>query len=302
MSTQGPSNVAAQLMKSHGNLKNSDFYLGGPKVMEKVTWACEGWADCLVDSASEVATLTTIVRIDGNDFWMVSDGAYNWPSTVWKELADVKLSCAVCAPDLQPVKVDYDQVVANLHELQRQVVTPGYQMGKSFFLASKGDMERFKIRHVLFEVSALSHSHCLVGTVLNSASQPLGDAEEPSAVSDEFAIANWPLTHKETRPELMALAATHRIIPLPAYNVKGDLIRPEAYWHSLEDAIVELHFGLTHWGIAGKKGSPATDVFIAEVDIIWVLVLPRTLSMARKRVVYMHLDPNAPVSKKVRVG
>ncbi|KIM52125.1 hypothetical protein SCLCIDRAFT_141881 [Scleroderma citrinum Foug A] len=228
--------------------------------MEKVTWAHKGWANRLVDSASEVATLTTIVRIDGNNFWIVSDRAYDRPSTVWKELADVKLSCAVCAPDLQLVKADYDQV------------------------------------------SALSHSRCLAGTILNSASQPLGDAEEPSAVSDEFAIANWPLMHEETCLELMALAATHRIVLLPVYDVKGDLIRPEAYWCSLEYAIVELHFGLTHWGIAGKKGSPATDVFVAEVDIIRVLVLPRTLSMARKRVVCMHLDLNTPVSKKVWVG
>lgn len=169
------SNAAAQLMKSHCNLKGSDMYLGSPQVMEKVTWVCEGRADHLVvkseshsdvhseDASHEMVFLTTIICIDGSDFWMTSDGAYGWPSTVWKELADVKLSCAVCTLDLQPMKADYDQVVANLHKLQAQVVTPGYQMGKSFFLPGKGDMKRIKIRHVLFEVHIPSY---LMRTVL----------------------------------------------------------------------------------------------------------------------------------------
>lgn len=117
-----------------------------------------------------MATLSAIVHVDQNNFWMTLDAAYDWPSIVWKDLADVKPSCAVCTLDLPPVKAYYNQVVANLHELQAQVLTPGYQKEKSFL--------------------------------------------------------------------------------------------PEAYQHSLEDAIVR-----THWAIAGKKESPLTDVFVGEVDI-----------------------------------
>lgn len=88
--------------------------------MEKVTWVREGRADRLVvkreshsddppeQSASEMASLTAIVHIDGSDFWMTSDGAY---------------------PDLPPVKADYDQVVANLQELRGQVATPSFCNG-----------------------------------------------------------------------------------------------------------------------------------------------------------------------------
>ncbi|KIM59159.1 hypothetical protein SCLCIDRAFT_1217936, partial [Scleroderma citrinum Foug A] len=57
-------------------------------------------------------------------------------------------------------------------------------------------------------------------------------------------------THEETHTELQELSATHCVIPVPAYDVKGNLIKPDTYRHSLEDAIVELHFNLTHWSIA----------------------------------------------------
>jgi len=100
-------------------------------------------------------TPVAIVHINRNDFWMTSDAGYRRPSTVLKGLRDVKLSYAVCIciPDLQPVRGNYDQVVKNLEQLQAEIVTPGYQIGKGFFLGAKGDAKRFKIQHVLFDVS-----------------------------------------------------------------------------------------------------------------------------------------------------
>ena len=65
----------------------------------------------------------------------------------------MKPSCAMTMPDVQPVtEMDYSRVVANLHNLQGRITTPGYQMGKGFFLSARGDVQRFKLRHVLFEV------------------------------------------------------------------------------------------------------------------------------------------------------
>jgi len=134
-------------------------------VLQKVEWVRDGRADRLAVKTDSIGgetkdtsqyimvTLTAIVHIDRDDFWMTSDAGYRRPSTVWKGLRDVKPSCAVCIPDLQPARGDYDQVVKNLEQLQAEIVTPGYQMGKGFFLALKGDAKRFKIQHVLFDVS-----------------------------------------------------------------------------------------------------------------------------------------------------
>ena len=171
MSSLAPSGTsqsfAAQLMKSHECLSKTEFYLGRNTVLQKVGWVHEGRVDRLVikqetgndeqteDRKPEMVTLTAIVCVDRNDFWMTSDGGYVRPSIVWKELAKVKLTCTVCSPDLQPAKGAYKQVILNLQSLQCEILTPGYQMGKGFFLGGKGD--RFKLRHVLFEVSSGSH-------------------------------------------------------------------------------------------------------------------------------------------------
>jgi len=148
---------------------------------------------------------------------------------------------------------------------------------------------------------------CLTYNDLPLPSKPLDGDDKgllSSAETTMFTTAKWPVTHEETRVELEQIAATHRIVPIPAYDIKGDLIKPEAYRRSLEDAIVELHFGLTHWAIAGRKAAPASDVFVGDIDLIRVLVPPHTSSsgMVKKRVVPMYMDPNAPVSKKARMG
>jgi len=113
---------------------------------------------------------------------------------------------------------------------------------------------------------------------------------------------DWPLTHEETREELQALKATHRVVPVPAYDVIGNLIKPSAYRQCLQDAIVEMHFNMAHWAIAARRGKLANDVFVGDIEVIRVLVPPRPSSsgLARKRVVHSHLDPNAPVQKKTR--
>lgn len=112
------------------------------------------------------------------------------------------------------------------------------------------------------------------------------------------------LVFPDARTELEKLSATHRVVPVPAYNIEGNLIRPEAYQRSLEDAIVELHFNLMHWAIAGKKGTSASDIFVAEIEVIQVLVPPHlsTSSTMKRRVLQMHLDPNALVNKKLQIS
>ncbi|KIK22942.1 hypothetical protein PISMIDRAFT_45642, partial [Pisolithus microcarpus 441] len=72
------------------------------------------------------------------------------------------------------------------------------------------------------------------------------------------------------RVGLMAMTPTHHILPIPAYDVAGDLIRPSAYHCSLQHAIVEVHFTLSHWAIVKAK----CDVYRGEIQMICVLVPP----------------------------
>jgi hypothetical protein len=96
-----------------------------------------------------------------------------------------------------------------------------------------------------------------------------------------FSIDNWPLTasDEDARDELqviIALKETHRILPVPAYNLQGKLIKPNAYRRPLEEALVEVHFNLVHWSkVPGKKGSIGNDVFVADIQMMRVISPPR---------------------------
>jgi len=65
----------------------------------------------------EITRLSAIVKIDRDEFWWTSDA---------KNLAEVKSSCAITMPDLQPAKMDYPCVVANLQNLQGKITMPEY--------------------------------------------------------------------------------------------------------------------------------------------------------------------------------
>ena len=157
---------AERLLHVHQRLSTSPFYLGNEAVVDHVQWVRDGRANRLLVKPDEniksahndpsnlpIAKLSAIVKIDRDDFWLTSDAGYRKPSVVWKTLADVKPSCAITIPDVQPARMDYARVVDNLRTLQEKITTPGYQMGKGFFLAARGDVQRFKLRHILFEVN-----------------------------------------------------------------------------------------------------------------------------------------------------
>ena len=157
---------AERLLHVHQSLSTSPFYLANEAVLDHVQWVRDGHANRLLVKPEEstnsarndpsnlpLAKLSAIVKIDRDDFWLTSDAGYRKPSVVWKSLADVKPSCAITIPNMQPAKMDYARVVDNLRTLQGKITTPGYQMGKGFFLAARGDVQRFKLRHILFEVS-----------------------------------------------------------------------------------------------------------------------------------------------------
>ena len=103
---------------------------------------------------------------------------------------------------------------------------------------------------------------------------------------------NWPLTDKSARDELEELRSTHCVVLIPAYNIQGNLIKPAAYRRCLENALVELHFNLTHWSIAGKKGLPGNDVFTADIPLIRVIAPPCSSAVVtpKRRQISLFID------------
>ena len=118
------------------------------------------------------------------------------------------------------------------------------------------------------------------------------DSEDEDDVVQDFTAANWPLTHEETREELEELMATHRIRPIPVWDENRVFIKPDLYRHHLEEAIIEVHFTLTHWSIASRRGDPGTDAFVGEIDTMQVLIPPQVISrgVPKKRKLKQRLE------------
>ncbi|KAI5987722.1 hypothetical protein EDD15DRAFT_2372104 [Pisolithus albus] len=304
--------ITSPVLSARNRLMATGRYLGDSSISDKVQWVREGHGhvlallpiaedrpdataadSCPVEAdldfvqrplSPQCATLSAIARIDREDFWLTSDGGYQGPNSVWKEFLQVKPSCALTDPGSQTVPSDFGIILQTLQKITDKCVTPGYTAGRSFFSPSDDSPTRFKLRHKLFEG-------------LDADLEYDDEFDRPS--TDAFSMERWPLTKEKNRAELIALKPTHRILPIPAYDVAGDLIKPSAYRRSLQDAIVEVHFTMSHWGIAKAK----RDVYGGEIHLIRVLVPPSGPSrIERKRRIPLHIEiDELPPRKKCSV-
>ncbi|KAI6130694.1 hypothetical protein EDD16DRAFT_1700649 [Pisolithus croceorrhizus] len=296
-------------MSASSRLLRSGLYLGDPSITDNFQWIQDGRGHVLtygphgdppsdldhnvtvevVDPAVDVplpvppqcATLCAIIRIDRNDFWLTPDGGHQGPNAVWKDILDVKPSCTLIDPGMLAVGSDFAVVLQSLHLLTQRCVTPRYSTGGSFFSTDCFDATRFKLRHRLFES---------IDPTVDGCDTSLADGSP-----DTYPLEQWPLTKERNRAELVALRSTHRILPLPAYDVAGDLIAPTAYRRCLQGAVAEVHFNLSHWAIARAK----RDVYAGEIQFIRVLVPPLTPTRgSKKRKLPLHLDSDDMPSAK----
>ncbi|KAI6157451.1 hypothetical protein BKA82DRAFT_4346534 [Pisolithus tinctorius] len=206
-----------------------------------------------------LACLAAIVHVDSKDFWLSADGGYQGPNHICKEIVDVKPSCAIGM-----LNDDFSSVITNLCALQDHCVMSGYSPGKSFFSADAFGNPCFKMCHTFLEP--------LEGMLSSD-----DNSKDSSGDGDNslFSFENWPLTKEKNQVELLALKSTHQLVPLAAMDVSGHQISPYAYRRCLQDAIIEVHFTFSHWGIARNK----QDVYAANIVFMCILVPPRAFSM-----------------------
>ena len=89
-----------------------------------------------------------------------------------------------------------------------------------------------------------------------------------------FALAGWPIIHAEAEDarQEMLRQKTHQVIPLPAYDIKGNLIRPDTYKCRLAGALARVSFTLSHWYITSAQ--ERIHSFVADVKSIRILMDP----------------------------
>lgn len=84
------------------------------------------------------------------------------------------------------------------------------------------------------------------------------------------------------------------VVPIPAYDMHGDLLHPNSYRTHLEGSLAIVRFNMVHWAIRNKSG-PNSDVYIAEIVYIRVLSPPRPIpATPRKRGIVPAFDPMSP--------
>jgi hypothetical protein len=98
-----------------------------------------------------------------------------------------------------------------------------------------------------------------------------------------FSIEQWPVYYPEARAALQRLICTHRVIPIPAFDIHGDIIHPTKYRAMLQGAIVAVFFALTHNHIPPRNGTPACSAFSPDILHIRVLVPPHHLPQSPVR-------------------
>jgi hypothetical protein len=122
-------------------------------------------------------------------------------------------------------------------------------------------------------------------------------------VADTWTMSNWPVISPEAQHDRDELVSSHRPVPLPAYDINGNLIAPHRCKAMLAGAIARVTFTLTHWFIhsTSKDDSPATNSFVGDIQSIRILVnAPSQLMSPQKRKTATY-DPSDKVSGKKKM-
>ncbi|KAF9232798.1 hypothetical protein BU15DRAFT_80809 [Melanogaster broomeanus] len=251
------------------NLLHSGFYLGDQDLVHHVHWAPNGRKDSLFinkplqshtsssDNATELTTLSTVVRIMDNNFWLTSDVGWRAPTSITAHLHDAKATCVGVAPRSGPFHADFLIAAQNATNLQQQIATPDFNLRYGFACTGEGESTQFKFRHVLFEK-------------IN------GDNADDEFIQRTYDLDDWPVHSEGARNALDDMKSTHHAIPLAAYDVDDQLIPPTSYRQQLQGALVEIHFNLSHSAFKGK------DMYTADIHSIRVITVPPSTATTKK--------------------
>ncbi|PSR82943.1 hypothetical protein PHLCEN_2v5913 [Hermanssonia centrifuga] len=125
-----------------------------------------------------------------------------------------------------------------------------------------------KIRHALFELCGEPSEK------EEEAIEPKQNDIEAHKENILFAltIEDWPVHGENAKAALETMKDKYFVVPIPAYNMHGDLIHLTFYRRRLEGALVAVRFTLTHWAIGNKDAGTGSNVFTADIINLCVLI------------------------------
>ena len=108
--------------------------------------------------------------------------------------------------------------------------------------------------------------------------------------ADVMTLNKWPVLSDAAREALKEMDGKFYVIPIPAYDMHGELIDPSSYRRQLERALVAVRFTITH------RSVNSSDRYTADLENIRVLSPPKpTFVTPRKRGRVPAFDPMSPL-------
>jgi hypothetical protein len=116
-------------------------------------------------------------------------------------------------------------------------------------------------------------------------------------------MCDWPVISPVAQYERDQMCSSHRPVPLPAYDLNGDLIPPDQCKTALAGAIARVTFSLNHWFIdsGSKDDSSATNIYVADVHSIRVLVDPPSQPLSPMKRKTSLRDPTDDISSQNKI-
>jgi len=105
----------------------------------------------LYGKAGESVSLSLLVQLTEEDFWMMPDGYWRGGSAGARKFSDVKLTCTGAAIGEDPLAADFDNALHTLEYIMDSAKSTGATQEGVIKATDQGPKLRF--RHQLFQVS-----------------------------------------------------------------------------------------------------------------------------------------------------
>ncbi|THG93981.1 hypothetical protein EW026_g7392 [Hermanssonia centrifuga] len=211
--------------------------------------------DELTAPIPEPLNLVGLHRVEEALFFFTADANWKKDNDFNEKYCDAKATCVLGAASEALFAVDEPLIRKNLDALLEMRRSQHRPQVKGAY-AKVGNRLLPKLRHVLFERRQ--------------------EGDDDDIANDTIGISDWPVINSSTRVELNALTNTHRVIPIPAFDIEGENIHPTRYTEVLKGADVRVVFNLLHWGIGrSKSGGNGSDTFVLDLVSIRAISTPK---------------------------
>ncbi|KAF9789202.1 hypothetical protein BJ322DRAFT_1017915 [Thelephora terrestris] len=221
------------------------------------------------------AVLMIVTQLVPGMSWLYPDGCWTGPTRFVDNFTNLKLLCTGGPPTHPRFVNDYATLIANLNSIMDRIKDSSN--GRNTIVS--GPANYIRVRHRLFVEYEDADSADPAGEFL----QRLSLNRSLKLPVDAAYTRVWPTSTTTAAEALASAAETHRVEPLPAYDLNGVLMEPQYYTRRLDGATVVLHFELSHHPICKSREGAPVDTFSARVVQIRVILPPTGASPATPR-------------------